>query len=426
MKVTVLSTFDRQGGAAEAAFRHVEALRRAGVNARMLVRSARNPSAWIQAVGSGFAYRKWVQLLEWSERFRYIPRAARRQDWFSFSIGDLGQKLTDHPWIQDADILNPHWVQKGFLSVAELARLSQLGKPMIWHLQDMWAFTGGCHYSGSCTGFTRSCGHCSYLRAPGDHDLSAKILRDKHRLFKDSPFQISTSSQWLQIEAQRSSLFHDREVVHLPMGVDTDKYMPGDKASARAALGLPENGLVILFVAMNVQDERKGFRHLIAAFDQLSRTLTSEQQQEVTLAVLGKFQQNELPAIPFRFQMLGYRNELTDILHSYQSADLFILPSLEDNLPNTVLEAMSCGTPVIGFRSGGVPEMIDDGQTGLLVPSGDAEKLGEALQRFILLPDDQRQTWGVQARQAMLAKYSYPVVAKKHLDHYTRLLGSSS
>lgn len=426
MNVTVLSTFDRQGGAAEAAFRHVEALREAGVNARMLVRSASEPSEWIKPAGAGFVYRKWIQFLEWSERFRFIPRAARRQDWFSYSIGDFGLQLVNHPWIQDADIINPHWVQKGFLSVSELARLSALGKPMVWHLQDMWAFTGGCHYAGTCTGFTRSCGHCPYLKYPGPRDLSASILAQKIDLFQESTFQVSTSSKWLQQEAQKSTLFKNRDVFHMPMGVNTDRYVPGDKLAGRKRLGLPAEGLVFLFVAMNANDPRKGLHELSRALMDLANQVSPAQKETITLAVLGRFDAAHQDALPFHVHPLGYRRELGDILAAYQSADLFILPSLEDNLPNTVLEAMSCETPVVGFHSGGVPEMIDDGINGLLVPSGDALALSQALNRFIQLTELERLLWRQQARKAMVARYSYPVVAAKHIDHYKSLSGSFS
>jgi glycosyltransferase involved in cell wall biosynthesis len=316
-------------------------------------------------------------------------------------------------------------VQKGFLSVAELSRLSSLGKPMVWHLQDMWAFTGGCHYAGTCTGFTRACGHCPYLKKSGDRDLSAAILAGKVRLLTDSSFQISTSSKWLQQEAQKSTLFKSRDVLHLPMGVNTDRYIPGDAIAARKRLGLPAEGLVFLFVAMNANDPRKGLHELSRALIDLANQITPAQKETITLAVLGKFDAEHQDSLPFRVHPLGYRRELRDILDAYQSADLFILPSLEDNLPNTVLEAMSCETPVVGFHSGGVPEMIDDGINGLLVPSGDALALCRALHQFILLPDQERILWGQKARQSMVDQYSYPAVSAKHIDHYKRVLGWS-
>ncbi len=425
MKVTVLSTFDRQGGAAEAAFRHVEALRQAGVDARMLVRTAREDTPWITASGTGFIHQKKVQLLEWTERFRFIRHAARREDWFSFSIADLGQRISDHPWVQDADILNPHWVQKGFLSIAELARLSNLGKPVVWHLQDMWAFTGGCHYAGNCTGFTRACGHCPYLKHPGKNDLSAAILAQKSTLLKNASFQVSTSSQWLQKEARKSALFQSKEVFHLPMGVNTDRYLPGDSQGARHRLGLPADGLVFLFVAMNVNDKRKGFHLLSQALTRLAEQLPSDVHQEITLAVLGKFDADQQAALPFRVHPLGFRTDLRDILEAYQAANLFILPSLEDNLPNTVLEAMSCETPVVAFDSGGVPEMIDHGQNGLLAASGNADALCEALHAFIKLEASVQVDWGLHARQAMIRNYGYPVVSGQHIAHYQKQLGSS-
>ncbi|MCF8237235.1 MAG: glycosyltransferase [Saprospiraceae bacterium] len=422
MKVTVLSTFDRQGGAAEAAFRHVEALRLAGVEVRMLVRTAREDVPWIAETGTGFIHQKKIQFLEWTERFRFIRHAARREDWFSFSIADLGQRVTEHPWIREADILNPHWVQKGFLSIAELGLLSNLGKPMIWHLQDMWAFTGGCHYAGSCTHFTQSCGHCPYLKQPGTKDLSAAILSQKRSLWGDAPFQVSTSSKWLQQEALKSSLFQDKEVLHLPMGVNTDRYLPGDPTVARQRLGLPEDGLVFLFVAMNVQDRRKGFHLLATALARLAERVPSEIKSRITLAVLGKFDPEQRASLPFRVHPLGFRSDLQDILDAYRAANLFILPSLEDNLPNTVLEAMSCETPVVAFDSGGVPEMIEHQQNGLLAASGDADALSKALYTFVRLEAAVQQDWGQQARKSMIRQYGYPVVAAKHIAHYEKQL----
>lgn len=424
LKVTVLSTFDRLGGAAEAAFRHVEALRSAGVDARMLVRTAREDLPWISKIGSGFFFQKLMQFHQWNERFRFISQAARKEDWFSFSIGDQGHQIVNHPWIQDADVINPHWIQKGYISISELTRLGQLGKYMIWHLQDMWAFTGGCHYSGACRGYLAGCGQCPYLKRPSPMDLSARIHSKKAHLYKQIQFQISASSQWLQQEAQRSSLFQEKAVFHLPMGVNTEVYTPGNMKAARKTLGLPEGGTIFLFAAMNANDHRKGFKELTQAMFQLANKLPIDQRDQISLAILGRFDSSQFSTLPFHLHTLGFRSDRNEIINAYRAANAFILPSLEDNLPNTVLEAMSCGTPVIAFDAGGVPEMVDHEVNGLLAEVANSEALSTALKAFIYISPTEQARWKRNAREAMESRYSYSVVAAKHIDHYQKELGS--
>lgn len=425
MNVLIISTFDRRGGAAESAFRHLEALRDAGIEARMLVRTASTEKPWIKQPGRGKIYNLYCRLLEWSERFRFVWRARHRSDWFAYSMGDLGLRIHDHTWVMEADILHVHWVQKGFLSIRELRHLGLTGKPLVWHLHDMWAFTGGCHYTAGCTHFIHACGECPMLWWRGSHDLSAQVLAAKASALKDVRVHVTTSSRWLADEARRSSLFRTTEVSHLPMGVHCGRFLPGNPLEARSLFGITLDHKVFLFVAMNASDPRKGLGKLIDAMHRLKTSLDSSTSESVTLAVLGRFEEADRAAMPFHTVVLGYRQSTSDILAAYRSADFFILPSLEDNLPNTVLEAMACGTPVIAYDCGGVPEMVDHGENGFLVPTGDTDALAEALKMAVEMTPEDHARWRLRARERTVERYSYPVIADKHLAHYRQLLSSS-
>lgn len=390
----------------------------------MVVRSRSTDEPFIQAVHTGWLSEQLDKAREWGERLTYVNQAAHRNQWFYFSLDQWGERIDQHPWIREADILHLHWFHKGFLSLDSLHHLGRLGKPMVWQLHDMWAFTGGCHYAGVCQGFVDQCGQCPYLRSPGTHDLSHRIWQRKSDTYPTLPLSIVTCSQWLAGEARSSSLLRSIPVTAIANGIDTTFYSPGDPTQARRNLGLPEAGIHLLFVAMNTREKRKGFKELREALDRVVSRLAPEALSRLRLTVLGKTDPDVISGLPLPADLLGFRSAPEDIRDAYRAADFFILPSLEDNLPNTVMEAQACGCPTIAFRTGGVPEMIDHLRSGFLADHGSAASLAEGIQMAVQLDLTSKTGWQQAARDFICQQYSYEVIATRYLAHYHELLAS--
>jgi glycosyltransferase involved in cell wall biosynthesis len=407
IKVLQLSTSDRSGGAALACMRLAEALQSNGHSVRMLVQEKRSQADWVQTASTTHAHvSKYLKHVEYAVSNRYKVRTGYQfasEPW-------LAHPIAHHPWLQWADVINIHWVQHGFLGIHEWAQLGALGKPVIWHLHDFRPFTGGCHYPGNCRNYLQTCGRCPALRSSSADDESAGQWQQQSIVFQRYPMVLAGASAWITREAQRSGLGAWVRTVHMPNPMDTGQYSPGPRAVSRAALGLPQDVPLLLFASMNAADERKGFRQLIEALNHLSRS-----NPRVELIVVGKSKPEWAQSLPCRAHLLGSLSP-DRMIDAYRAADVFVLPSLEDNLPNTVLESMACGTPVAAFRIGGIPEMVQDPDNGALAQAGDGADLARAIAALIHHPNP-----GVLAGNARAwvdAHFHPDLVARR----YTRLM----
>ena len=362
-----------------------------------------------------------------AERLYFLPHERDTSVRFQFSPARFGANLNFHPAIQQADVLHLHWINFGFLSLNGLQSLFDLGKPIVWTLHDQWAFTGGCHYSRGCTHFRTHCHQCPYLKKPGEQDLSSQVFEQKQTLFSSASIHFTPPSQWLAAEAQQSTLLKGFPFTVIPYAINQRVFRPIGRAEANARFALPvgENGPAasarLLFGSASVTDTRKGFRYFADAL-----TLLHQQYPELTpeILVFGKGRSYLFDELPYPVRHLGLLTSEDAIVAAYNAADALVVPSLEDNLPNTVIEALACGTPVVGFRTGGIPEMIDHEETGYLADTGSAQQLADGL-AFILThpnPEVLRQN----ARQSAEAHFSEDVVAQQHIELYKDLLAGST
>jgi glycosyltransferase involved in cell wall biosynthesis len=282
---------------------------------------------------------------------------------------------------------------------------------LVWTLHDMNPFTGGCHYSAGCTRYAESCGCCPILGSHRAHDLSSRILRMKRggvrrRARRGGSTAIVAPSRWMRDRALQSSVFAGLPVHHIPNPIDPRELRPVGRTIARRALGLPADRPVIVFVAHRVDDERKGAAHLRRALAQLGDL------RPVALTV------GEPPChLAVETVNLGAVSSPRLLGLAYSAADVFVTPALEDNYPNTVLEAMVCSRPVVAFAVGGLPEMIDHGSTGLLVRPGDTEALAEALRRLLGSPQEATEM-GVAAERRVRQSSAPRVVGEAYRRLY--------
>lgn len=415
MKILLLNTFANYGGASIACRRLHTALNKSQhAEARLLTRDLPRAFGSVTAGELGYWGQKkaWLRFVAERLQTRWAVRDKSLQ--FAFSPASWGQSLHKHTWVQEADVLHLHWTNFGFLSLQGLKELASLQKKMVWTLHDMWAFTGGCHYAGDCDHFMKNCGNCPVLKRPKANDLSNKVWREKEAILKDlqGRLQIVTCSQWLGDLAKKSALLQHFPIQAIPNPIDTQQFAPLEKAPLRKRLGLPTDKFILLFGAMNVQDKRKGFDYLVEAL-QLLYHQQPETRQRLALAVVGKANEKDID-LPFPTYYLGSLATPEAMNEAYNVADAFVLPSLEDNLPNTVMEAMACGLPCVAFATGGLPEMILHEKTGYLATLKDAQSLSAGIQ--YLLQHPALPTLSEQARAFVQTNYAEDVIAQMYLE----------
>ncbi len=420
MKILHITTYDIQGGAARAAYRLHKGLRQIEQNSQMLVRYKSStddsvvPLTPAPPTPDNF-------FLETIIQENYIDSHRTPLSDTIFSLPYPGYDLSILTVVQMADVINLHWVAR-FQSPFTLQKLFTLGKPIVWTLHDQWAFTGGCHYSAGCKKYRHDCASCPQL-IDDSFNLPKAVLKDKIALFKNANLAIVSPSHWLASCAQKSKLFKDLRVEVIPYSLEVETFSPLPKPKAKKKLGLGPETITILFGAVDAKEKRKGFQVLLAA---MQRCLSNAKFQQLIaderLKILSFGHLNDdLKAIDIPVLSLGYLESDEKISLVYSAADLFVLPSLEDNSPLTMLEAMSCGTPVIGSSVGGIPDMVKDEVTGKLFSPGESKKLSEAILSF-LFNSKQQEIMGQNCRQLIEKDYALPVQAKRYLDLYQDLL----
>lgn len=414
MKVLLLSTYGKGGGAAIAAKRLLQSLNNEMIDASMLVKTGEaiknkifplNPKPFQEPL---FLFDKFA------EKILFLNQEKDKSVRFAFSSASMGSDISKHPLVQKADVIHLHWIQHGFLSITNLKQLAQTGKPVIWTMHDQWAFTGGCHYTRGCRHFEDKCGNCPMLRKPASGDLSQKLWERKQdavQSFKNIYFV--ACSEWLKKEAQTSRMLRNCRVEAIPNAIDLTQYKPENKQEARKRLGLKPDHFIILFVAQNIKDPRKGFQYLERAIQKLP----TEVCHKITLLLMGKDSPENLPV---QSKSTGSLSDVNQIREVYAAADVLVTPSLEDNLPNTIMEAMACGKPVIAFRTGGIPEMIQHMQTGWLAEPGYEQELTEGI--IWMMQNDHAERYGKNALSFAQTEYAPQRVANAYIQLYKNIL----
>lgn len=311
------------------------------------------------------------------------------------------------------DILNLHWVAGMF----DYGDLFSCQIPVVWTLHDMHPFSGGCHYNGTCTRFSDACGCCPQLGSSDPKDISHQLWRQRAKaLSQVSPNRLTivAPSNWLAEECRKSSLLGRFPAVVIPYGIDAQRFEPTDRTLTRRRLGIAPDASVVLFVADSVGSPRKGLDLLVQA---LGRLTTAEKTH---LLSIGN-QPEPAFQLPFPYTPVSHINDDRVLAEIYGAADVFVIPSRQDNLPNTVLEAMACGVPAVGFDVGGIADMIVDGETGYLATAESPAALSQRIEA-ILSNQDLRQRMAVKARQRAVACYSPEEQGRRYQAIYDSLV----
>lgn len=417
MKVLHLSTTDMEGGAALAAFRLHQGLLGSGVRSRMLVQNkyGKDPSVTGPVTRVG----RLVALMKYLVDSLPVKCSRRGSRGATFSPAIFPDRLARRTAAMAPDLIHLHWIAGGFM---RLETLSQLKRPVVWTLHDMWPFTGGCHYSGACSRYAGSCGCCPELGSSVENDLSRRIWQRKDRAWRGVPLTIVAPSRWMAQCAKASSVFSEADIRIIPNGIDTTLFRPGDRSSARQALGLPQDRRLILFGAMSpTGDPRKGFSRLLPAIRELAGSGWGDCAE---LLIYGADDAQPKPDFGLKARYLGRVSAQEEMALLNAAADVVVAPSLQDNLPNTVMEALACGTPVVAFGIGGMVDMIDHCKTGWLADPFSHEDLARGIV-YVTEDAGRREEMGRAAREKVMRNYALEIVARSHLELYAQLLQCS-
>jgi glycosyltransferase involved in cell wall biosynthesis len=432
MRVLHLSTVDQAGGAARAAWNLSQALRAIGCDSRMLVRDPvpqpRDHPAVIQAGRRDKALEERHHEASFIQRKLVNPsRSPVSNTWFS--LPEPGWDISGHPEVARAEVLHLHWVS-GFLSPASIALLQETGKPVFWTLHDQRPFTGGCHFSAGCRRFQNDCEPCPQLVGKAMFGLTRAALAEARRRMDPQRLTVICPSVWMAECARRSALFSASQIEVIPYGVDTEVFRPGS-ADAREQLGWPGDGIVLLAGAWETGEIRKGFGLLTEALRICGGNAEFRREAQagrIRLVLFGR--DNPLEGLPLPVECLGRIDSPKDLARVYAAANVLLVPSIEDNLPNTMLEALCCGTPVIGFRIGGMPDAITPGENGRLVDEVSAAALAAELQAFCLDPRrrelDRAQIASAAAQQFRLDRQAESCLALYRAAAGSRQVGTGT
>ena len=421
MKVLIVNTSEKTGGAALAAKRLMEALNNNGVKAKMLVRDKETEQITVVPLPSKLM-QQWHFL--W-DRFKiYCHLWFSKNHLFDIDTASSGADITKLPEFKEAEIIHLHWVNQGMLSLKGIKKILDSGKPVVWTMHDLWPATAICHYPERCERFKSHCRECGMLHKGGClGDLAARVWKRKKAMLASRSISFVACSRWLCSEARQSALLKEQRIVSIPNPIDTRIFHPIDKVEARKQLQLPEDKQIILFVSQKVTDPRKGMDYLIESLNRLLADDPSLREHAV-VAILGGQAEEIAERLPMEAYPLGYVSETKRIVAIYSAVDLFVTPSLSDNLPNTIMEAMACGVPCVGFKVGGIPEMIDHLKNGYVANYCDAADFANGI-RWVLAEADWNELSAACLRKVHTC-YSLTSVSLRYTELYSQALASKN
>lgn len=408
VRVLQVSATDIIGGAGIAAYRLHQGLRKSNIDSQMLVMRKATSDPTVHRI-SGYLNRlsRMRRRLASHKHKQALKQNPRQPDSSYWSLNHHPYSIASVINSFDADAIHLHWVGDNFLPIQEL---NKINAPIVWTLHDMWALTGGCHYSGDCTQYQTGCGTCPQLIQPQPNDISDQIIQRKIEALKEQSISIVTPSQWLADCAHESRVLHDKSIQVIPNGINTTQFKPIDRRSARTAFNLPYDKKLVLFGAFGgTSDPRKGFKYLQSALKTLS------ENNEIELVVFGAENSQNLH-VNLPVHQVGRLQDSVSIALLYSACDVFVLPSMQDNFPNTILESLACGTPCVGFDTGGLADLIQHKSNGYLAKLQDIDDLAKGI-RWVLA----QSLDSLLIHDDIFERYALPHIVEQYHQLYVNL-----
>ncbi len=393
MNIVHINTADIQGGAARATYALHRGLLAAGHQSRMLVgyKYSTDPTVagiWFYQNLFGRGVQRFVKAIEERSGLQYLLQPFR-------------QSFLRHPFVRNADVIHLHNLHGNYFSFTILPALSRIA-PLVWTLYDCWPMTGHCTYPTlyDCRVWEKGEGKCPALfdYPPIGRDTEAYLWKKKQQAYRDMDCSVVGPSEWMCAAARQSPLLQRFPLTHIPQGIDTNFFHIGSQSSARKRIDIPLDATVVMVSALP-DAPRKGLPYFLASL----RFLTT--QRRLWILVVGSRGLIGPLGNSFSIREMGYIDDPDLWRECFRAADVYALPTLADNLPLTILESLSCGTPVVAFDVGGVKEVVRTGQTGYCAREKDAEDLARGI--ALLLNDRAlRMTCSKNAQHDMRHSFS--------------------
>lgn len=409
MRVLHLSPTDTQGGAARGAYGLHRALRAIGVDSQMLVlrKYSDDPTVHSRATCAG---RIGAGLRDRLDRAPLRLYRWERENWWT--VGWLPYHVRPAVDRLEPDVIHLHGVGRGAAPIELLAELGDY--PLVWTLRDLWAVTGGCHYTAGCERYVSGCGICPQLGSRSSADLSRWQWKRKQRAWSDVKVAYVGLSRWIADCARRSPLTFSNDVTVIPNGIDTERFAPLAAETGRRAWNLPHGKRLILFGALHaLTDPRKGFAHFRDALTHLADAGLTD----AVAVVFGN--DHDGPPLGIETRYLGRLRSDRKLAELYAAADLMVVPSTEEGFGKTAAEAMACGTPVVGFDNTGLPDIVDHRSNGFLAARIAPDALAEGI-TWTLETLDRDPSIRERARSKILRAFDAESVARRYGDLYRR------
>ena len=410
MKILIVNTSDSGGGAARAAYRLHQSLLVQEIDSQMLVQNKRSDDYTVLSTTSKI--KKGFNLLRFTldvlpvKFYKNRTKTLFSPAWLPFS-GTVDKINALNP-----DIVHLHWINGGMIKIEDLIKINA---PIVWSLHDNWPFTGGCHIMWECDKYKENCGTCPRLGSDKENDLSRKIFNRKQKIFsKMDNFTIVGLSKWLTNYSKNSTLLKEKKHINLPNPIDTNIFKPLDGGNARELWNLPHDKKLILFGANSAtSDINKGFIELSKALHQLLA-------KNIEFVVFGSSKPKESQNFGIKTHYLGYLHDDVSLVTLYSAVDVMVVPSLQENLSNTIMESLACSIPVVGFDIGGNSDMIEHEKNGYLAKPFESQDLADGIEW--VLNNKNYDELCQNAREKVLREFDSMVVARKYIELYKEIL----
>ncbi|MEF3279759.1 MAG: glycosyltransferase family 4 protein [Elusimicrobiota bacterium] len=414
MKILILNASDVYGGAAIAAYRLHRSLIEEGADSLMLVQNKYSDDSTVMGpltnLDKVIARARYFFDQFPVKKYKNRTKTLFSPSWFPFN--SILKKINQIK----PDIVHLHWICDGMLRIEDILKINQ---PIVWSLHDMWPFTGGCHYNEGCERYNEKCGKCKVLGSNIEKDLSRRVWLRKEKVFSQkNNLYIVSLSNWLRTLAEKSYLFSGRKhiVIHNP--IDTNLFKPFDKKRSRELWNLPENKSILLFGAMSATtDPRKGFKELIEALYKLP------DKEKVEVVIFGNETLKGNLGFGIKTHCLGRLSDNVSLRTIYSACDVVVVPSLQENLSNTIMESLACGTPVVAFDVGGNRDMIDHKENGYLAVPFDTTDLKNGIEW--VLNSQNYEEISRKARDKIVNEFNSKIIVKKYIELYKEILNEA-
>lgn len=407
MKILHLSYKDDQEGAAIAVDRLCEALVKNKIDSKILVQKKVSDKPYSFSIANT-NFEKIKAFLRIGFDL-IINRIFVKNRNVYYTLPFIGTDISKHLLVNEADIIHIHWINRGYLSIDSIEKLSKLNKPIVWTLHDSWSMTGGCHMMNECVQYEDGCKNCDMLRIKS---FANYFQSKKQKVFNADNLHFIAPSTWTKDKAKKSQILKNKDIAILPNCIDTNVFKKIDKEVAREVFSLPKNKKIVLFYISN--DPRKGGRYI---YD----TIKHFQNNEDNNILFVGFGTSDLSSTIFKdldIINVGRINDKHAMSILYNSADILLAPALEEPFGQTYIEAMAVGTPCVGFAYSGPLDIIEHKEDGYLADLGNNQDLIIGVE-FCL---DNFQFLENKAIEKVEANFSYQAVAKMFNEYYKTLI----